>query len=344
MFVNDSKNYAVLAEGITKIYSGKIVALNNVNITVEEGSIHAVLGPNGAGKTTLMRILTTQLRPNSGRAFILGHDVLHESDKVRQLIGYVPQEFSVWIDITGYENLYIYSKILGVPSDKRESIIKEVLEYMELSEVANRMVRTYSGGMIRRLEIATALMVRPKVLFLDEPTIGLDPRARELVWSRILQYQRENGVTVIFNTHYMDEAERYAKELTMLNLGRVVARGSPSDLIKEIGGYDLVYLKINPANISKAISVLVNNGYTLLSPNDPSNNDVILSLRDSSMSIPQIIKVLVENNVEIIELNTKKPTLNEVFIKLAGMTVEQAESIRGVREVASIRKAIRKGG
>ncbi|MCC6047482.1 MAG: ATP-binding cassette domain-containing protein, partial [Desulfurococcaceae archaeon] len=161
-------------------------ALDGVSLAVEEGSSHALLGPNGAGKTTLIRILTTQLRPTSGTARVMGFDVVSQASRVRELVGYVPQEMSLWTDLTGYENMLVYSKIYGVPSSRRRGVIEELLDFMELREAAHRLVRTYSGGMIRRLEIAIALMSRPGILILDEPTIGLDPRARSLVWDRLL--------------------------------------------------------------------------------------------------------------------------------------------------------------
>lgn len=209
---------AILTEGLVKVYSNGVRALDNVNLRVREGLVFALLGPNGAGKTTLMRILTTQIRPTSGRAEVLGHDVVKEGSRVRELISYVPQEFSVWNDLTGYENLLIYAKLYGVDGGERGALIKEVLEFMELSDAANRLVRTYSGGMVRRLEIACALLRRPRVLFLDEPTVGLDPASRRLIWGRLLELKKL-GTTIFFSTHYMDEAEEYADEVALINKG-----------------------------------------------------------------------------------------------------------------------------
>ncbi len=167
---------AVVTHNLVKIYGGSVKALDGVSISVNQGEIFAMLGPNGAGKTTLMRILTTQLRPTSREAYVLGYNVVTEGDKVRKVIGYVPQEFSVWTDLTGYENLLIYAKIYGIPRHEVNKRIREVLEFMDLLDSSRRLVGTYSGGMIRRLEIATALLIEPEVLFLDEPTVGLDRR------------------------------------------------------------------------------------------------------------------------------------------------------------------------
>lgn len=159
-------------------------ALDGVNLKVKPGVAFALLGPNGAGKTTLIRILTTQLKPTSGEAHVFGLNVARDASKVRKLISYVPQEMSVWTDLTGYENLLIYAKIFGVPRLEREKVINEVLEAMDLTHVKDDLVRTYSGGMIRRLEIACAMLIKPRIMFLDEPTIGLDPAARKIVWEK----------------------------------------------------------------------------------------------------------------------------------------------------------------
>jgi ABC-type Na+ transport system ATPase subunit NatA len=170
--------FAIDARGLEKVYKGNVAALAGVDLDVKAGDIFALLGPNGAGKTTLMRILTTQFKPTSGEAHIFGLDVVREGGKVRKVIGYVPQETSVWSDINGYENLLIYAKIYGLPSRSRKEVIYNMLESMGLRAAAEQLVKTYSGGMIRKLEIACAMLIRPKILFLDEPTLGLDPAAR----------------------------------------------------------------------------------------------------------------------------------------------------------------------
>lgn len=180
--------FAIEARDLVKVYSGNVVALNGVDLRVEEGASHAILGPNGAGKTTFIRIITTQIKPTSGSAKVFGYDVASHAASVSRLIGYVPQEMSLWTDLTGYENMLIYSKIYGLEPGSRRKVIEELLELMELNDASKRLVKTYSGGMIRRLEIAIALMSRPRLLILDEPTIGLDPRARMMVWEKLLAY------------------------------------------------------------------------------------------------------------------------------------------------------------
>ncbi|MCX6801567.1 MAG: ATP-binding cassette domain-containing protein, partial [Candidatus Diapherotrites archaeon] len=181
---------AVSISNLSKKY-GNFLALDRVNLEVEEGRFFALVGPNGAGKTTLLRVLTTQLEPNGGEAYVLGKNIATQESEVKKVVGYVPQEMSVWTDITGYENLLIYSKIYGLESKSRESRIEAALDLMDLKEVAGKMVNTYSGGMMRKLEIASAIMLDPKILFLDEPTIGLDPAARNAVWERLKKINLE---------------------------------------------------------------------------------------------------------------------------------------------------------
>ena len=329
----------VRAANLVKIFEGTLRALDGVSTQISEGEIHAFLGPNGAGKTTLMRILTTQLKPTSGDAWVMGYHVVREAARVREVIGYVPQEFSVWNDLTGRENLLIYAKLYKVPSDKRERIIEDTLEFMGLREAANRLVKTYSGGMIRRLELAAALMVKPKVLFLDEPTIGLDPRARNLVWSRILDYKGEYEATVIFNTHYMDEAERYAERVTVMNRGKVIAVGSPSELIGFVGEGALLQVRVD-GDVGKALQALSSlNGVAVVS----SRNPLSIKVSDAQHELPQILRVLYGAGVSVGEVTIRNPTLEDVFLKLTGMTIEEAEAL-GYREAASMRRAIRRGG
>jgi ABC-2 type transport system ATP-binding protein len=199
--------FAIEVRQLVKIYSGRAKALDGVDFKVNAGDVFAMLGPNGSGKTTLMRILTTQFKPTSGEAYVFGLDVVKNETEVRKIISYVPQETSVWTDISGFENLLIYAKIYGIPANSRKKVIWDALGSMGLDEVANSLVKTYSGGMIRRLELACSMIIKPKILFLDEPTIGLDPSARKAVWENLASFKREYGATVFFNTHYMDEAD-----------------------------------------------------------------------------------------------------------------------------------------
>jgi len=331
--------FAVQVDGLVKIYDGKVRALDGVDLTVDQGISFAVLGPNGAGKTTLMRILTTQLRPTAGKAYVFGLDVVREESKVRRLISYVPQEISVWTDISGYENLLIYAKIFGVPSHEREKIIDEALENMGLSEVKNELVRTYSGGMIRRLEIACAVLIKPKIMFLDEPTIGLDPAARKAVWERLRIFKEEYGVTIFFNTHYMDEADMYADEIAIINQGKIVTRGTSKELKQSVGGEVITFTLRNGfynPEIIQEIKKLENVREFFI---DGSNLTVIAE--EAEAALPNIMILLKNMDVPVDKVSIAKPTLDDVFLKYAGSRFEDKGRISSV---AQVREMIRKGG
>ncbi len=216
-------------EAITRCF-GALKAVDSVSISVEPGEIFGLLGPNGAGKTTMLKMLTTLLPPTSGKATVDGFDISRRSADVRRLIGYVPQAISADDQLTGYENLLILAKLYDIPRKERDSRIRAALHYMGLSDVMDRMVGDYSGGMIRRLEIAQSMMHRPKVLFLDEPTMGLDPGARAAVWEHIQRMRAEMGITIILTTHIMEEADALCTRLAIMDLGKVAAIGTPEEL------------------------------------------------------------------------------------------------------------------
>ncbi len=328
---------AVDVKNLVKVYKGGVRALDGVNLEVAAGKVFALLGPNGAGKTTLMRILTTQIDPVSGKAYIFGLEINQKSSEIRKLIGYVPQEMSVWTDISGYENLLIYSKIYGIPSHEREKIIKGVLEVMNLDKVANNLVNTYSGGMMRRLEIACTMLIKPKLLFLDEPTIGLDPSARRIVWEKLISFKKEYGSTIFFNTHYMDEANQYSDQIAIINNGKIVKSGTANELKQSIGG-EIILFKLDK-NVDKNFlgkfkkSGLINN----VSMN---NSEMRVAARDAEIVLPKIIETLRKKGIAINRVSITKPTLDDVFLKYAGT---RSESSGRVAEVRQMRGMIKRG-
>ena len=306
---------AIDVRGLSKLYSSKIKALDGVDLKVEDAKVFAFLGPNGSGKTTLMRILTTQIRPTSGQAYIFGLDTVRGGQEIRKIIGYVPQETSVWLDISGHENLLIYSKIYGVPSERRKRRIRDSLQSMGIEEMADRMVKTYSGGMVRRLEIACALLVEPKILFLDEPTIGLDPSARKAVWENLISFKRECGTTVFFNTHYMDEADLYSDEIAIISKGRIVKTGTARDLkqslrseIIQVYPYDRI-----DGQVLKSIRDL-----EFVQSAINNNSHLEIAVEDSETKLPLILDVLRSKGISLKRISTAKPTLDDVFLKYAG--------------------------
>jgi ABC-2 type transport system ATP-binding protein len=231
---SDRSAAAVETSTISRTF-GDLVAVDGLTLTVERGVVFGLLGSNGAGKSTTIKMLTTLLPPTSGRARVAGFDVVREARQVRRRIGYVPQMLSADSGLTGRENLMLLSKLYDVPRSDRTSRAAEALAFMGLSEVGERLVRTYSGGMIRRLEIAQALLHRPAVVFLDEPTVGLDPVAKHAVWAKLRELRAEFGMTILLTTHDMDEADALCQTIGIMHDGRVVVLGTPAELKSAVG-------------------------------------------------------------------------------------------------------------
>jgi ABC-2 type transport system ATP-binding protein len=232
--LDDLIERTVLVDGLV-VRFGTVRAVAGISFAVGAGEVFGLLGPNGAGKTTTIRVLTTLLRPDEGRALVAGHDVVREGLAVRQAIGYVPQAISIDGALTADENLEFYARATGVPRRDRRERIAEAVEAMRLDSFLDRLGRTLSGGMLRRLEIATALLKQPRVLFLDEPTVGLDPTARRLVWERLELLRAEAGTTVLVTTHQMEEAERQCDRIAVMDRGTIAALGSPDELRRRFG-------------------------------------------------------------------------------------------------------------
>jgi ABC-2 type transport system ATP-binding protein len=217
---------------------GEFTAVDAITLTLTAGEVFGLVGPNGAGKTTVIKMLTTLLGPTSGTARVGGFDIVRQAASVRRIIGYVPQALSVDGSLTGYENLLIFAKLYDIPRREREVRLREALAFMGLSDAAEKLVREYSGGMIRRLEIAQSTLHRPRVLFLDEPTIGLDPIARKAVWDHVKELRDRYGTTIFLTTHYMEEADDLCNRVGIMHAGRVVASGTPAELKAAVGGSD----------------------------------------------------------------------------------------------------------
>ena len=217
---------------------GAFTAVDNLDINVKTGEIFALLGPNGAGKSTLIKMLTTLLPPTSGDAFIDGYSITSQPNKVRRMIGYVPQMLSADSSLTGYENLFLFAKLYDIPSKEAKKRANEAIKFMELQESAHKLVRTYSGGMIRRLEIAQSMLHIPKILFLDEPTTGLDPIGVKVVWEHILNLKKKYNTTILLTTHLMEEADKLCSRVALLSRGRLVVTDTPENLKNSIGKKD----------------------------------------------------------------------------------------------------------
>ncbi len=324
---------AIEVRGLVKVYDGRVRALDSVDLKVNAGDVFALLGPNGSGKTTLMRILTTQFKPTSGEASIFGVDVVRRDAEVRKVISYVPQEMSVWTDISGFENLLIYAKIYGLPSRGRNDIIRKALEGMGLDSVADNIVKTYSGGMIRRLEMACAMLIRPKILFLDEPTLGLDPSARKAVWEKLVSFKKEYDTTVFFNTHYMDEADIYSDEIAIIDRGRMVKFGTAEELKHSIRREIVVLSLTNhiDMNLIKKVRDL-----DFVSDIVISNSDLSVVVDDAETALPLIMGILTGEGISIRKISMTRPNLDDVFLKYAGAISLQGGGTREIKQIRSM--------
>ena len=284
-------------------------ALDGLSFEVKENKIFGLLGPNGAGKTTLIHILATLLKPTEGGAIVNGFDVLHNANKVRQSIGVVFQAPSSDDILTGYENLKVHALLYGISRKLREKRISEVLELVGLEDRKNDQVKKYSGGMRRRLEIARGLLHHPKVFFLDEPTLGLDPKSRETMWKYIKKIVREEKVTIILTTHYMEEADMLCDRIGFITNGKIIALDSPSKLKQEIGG-DVVKITFKDRiPLDKDFTK-----FDFVHKVERKENSVIIYMEKVNSNLHMLIKDL--DGVQTIEYN--KPTLNDVFLKLSG--------------------------
>jgi ABC-2 type transport system ATP-binding protein len=298
----------IIVKNLVKKY-GDFYALNGLSFEVNENEIFGLLGPNGAGKTTLIHILATLLKPTTGGAVVNGYDVLHNATKVRENIGVVFQAPSSDDILTGCENLKIHGLLYGIPRGTREKRISEVLKLVGLEDRKNDQVKKYSGGMRRRLEIARGLLHHPKVLFLDEPTLGLDPQSREIMWTYIKEIVTEEKVTIILTTHYMEEADMLCDRVGFISNGKIIALNSPSNLKQEMGG-DIV--KIN--FIGEIPSSETFTRFDFVHKVEFEANTAIVYMDEVNSNLHSLIKDL--KGVRTIEY--KKPTLNDVFLRLSG--------------------------
>jgi ABC-2 type transport system ATP-binding protein len=303
-------------KNLIKTYES-LTAIDNVNLDIYDNEVFGLLGPNGAGKTTLIHILATLIKPTSGSASVNGYDIVKESSKVRSSIGIVFQAPSSDDMLTGYENLKLHSLLYAVPIHVREKRINDVLELVGLTDRKNHQVKKYSGGMRRRLEIARGLLHKPKVIFLDEPTLGLDPNSREIMWKYIDRLVKDEKVTLILTTHYMEEADFLCNRIGIIDKGKIIALDSPSRLKESLGGE---IIKIELKNKEERMKALVE---SILKPYDfvhkvevnDEENVVIVYVDDASRNLPTILKAI-DNNVKSVDF--RSPTLNDVFLKYTG--------------------------
>ncbi|MGW8885556.1 ATP-binding cassette domain-containing protein [Streptomyces sp. NPDC055749] len=304
--------YAVLSEGLEKRY-GDVHALRGLDLAVAEGTVCGVLGPNGAGKTTAVQVLTTLTAPDAGSARIAGHDVVREAAAVRGVIGVTGQNASVDGDLTGRQNLRLFARLLRFRGEAGRTRADDLLERFELTEAADRPASTYSGGMRRRLDLAASLLTRPQVLFLDEPTTGLDPQSRNQIWAAVRELA-DRGTTVLLTTQYLEEADRLADDIVLIDHGRAAHRGTPTELKARIGSYAEVVVAHTSA-LTPAAGVL--DQLTGTEPVlDHERRTVGAVTTDYTLTLPRIVRELDAAGVPVIDASLRPPTLDEVFLRL----------------------------
>lgn len=314
---------SIIAEGLVKTYNkGEVRALDGLNLDVEEGTVLGILGPNGAGKTTTVRILSTLLRPDSGHAMVAGIDVLKNPEKVREVIGLSGQYAAVDEILTGYDNLVMFGELYHLGKKNAIARAHELLERFRLTDAAKRPIKTYSGGMRRRLDLAASLIVKPKVLFLDEPTTGLDPRGRQDMWG-VIEELVKDGVTLLLTTQYLEEADQLADEIAVIDTGKVIARGTSDALKKQVGGEKLEVV-VESQHIPKTVEIVA--AISGIQPSlDEGLRQISAPVSTGSKALLDVLKSLDEAGIHALDVGLKRPSLDDVFLSLTGHSAEAKE-------------------
>ncbi|MDD1646517.1 MAG: ATP-binding cassette domain-containing protein [Methanomicrobiales archaeon] len=311
---------AITVTNLTKRFED-LVAVDGVSFSVPEGELFGLLGPNGAGKTTIINMLITLLPPTSGTAEVAGYDVARDRDQVRRHIGIVFQEPALDKDLTGYENLDFHAMMYGVPAEERKIRIREVLDLVELQDKADVLVQNYSGGMKRRLEIARGFIHHPKVLFLDEPTLGLDAQTRRKIWDYIRRMNKEEGITIILTTHYMEEADYLSDRVAIMDHGKFVAIDKPSTLKDTLGG-DVITLEVAGEN-GELVRLLGAEPWVRRVTGHDSQ--VTLTVDMGERKVPEVIALAEGHGIHVTSVSLRKPSLEDVFLHFTGTTMRERE-------------------
>ena len=313
---------AIRAEGLVKRYPGDVVALDGLSFSVAAGTVFGLLGPNGAGKSTTVKVLTTHSRPDEGEAVVGGIDVLREPERVRRVIGTVGQAIAVDPDASGRENLELAGRIHGLGGRALRERVGELLAHFGLTDAADRMARTYSGGMRRKLDVATGLIHRPQVLFLDEPTTGLDPEARAELWTEIGRLAHEDGLSILLTTHYLDEADRLASQLAIVDRGRVVATGSPEELKAELRG-DAIVVELSDGADTRAVEAIARVpgiGESLV-----DGRSLRARAERGAAAVPAVLSALEGAGIGVASVTVSRPSLDDVYLRHTGRAFRQTE-------------------
>ncbi|MGC8645794.1 MAG: ATP-binding cassette domain-containing protein [Thermoplasmata archaeon] len=319
----------IQTRNLTKIYSGKIRAVSDLNLEVKEGEIYGLAGPNGAGKTTTINMLITRIKPSEGTATVDGHDIIRESLAVRRLIGVVPQDFTADEDLTGRENMMMVSQFYDVPKSKARESTERLLNLVDLQEAADRLVRTYSGGMRKRLELILGLVHEPKILFLDEPTLGLDVQTRAQMWSYVKDIRNKLKITIILTSHYLEEIDELADRVSIVDHGKVVITGTPSELKASLKG-DIVNLTLSDKKSMEIMKTIQD----VIEIAETGPNTLRMKVANADESLPEIVNFISSHGLSITQLTVQKPSLDEVFLEYTGRTIREAEGGDEARKLA----------
>ncbi len=311
---------AIEAKNLSKHY-GQVKAVDSVNLSIKEGSVFGLLGPNGAGKTTLISMLVTMRKPTGGSASVNGFDILKEPAGVRKSIGIVFQDQSLDDEMTALENLEMHAALYGVPKEYRKKRISELLSMIGLSEKKKELVKRFSGGMKRRLEIARGLVHHPRILFLDEPTIGLDPQTRASIWAYIKKLNRKEHITIILTTHYMEEADSACDKIAIIDHGKIIAMGKPESLKNSLGG-DIVSIKCGKPGACERELIGVKWAKTVLKNNDLVN----IRVKRGEEKIPKLLSLMEKKGLRVESVSLRKPSLDDVFLHYTGRTIREEEA------------------
>lgn len=310
------------AENLTKIYNGKIKAVDHISFSIDQGEVFGLLGPNGAGKTTTIKMLNTLATITEGRASVDGHDVQRDPGAVRDSIGVVPQELTADDELTGLENIVLAGNLHHVRGSEAKRRSQELLALVELDTAAGRKVKTYSGGMRRRLQLAMGLVHMPKVLFLDEPTLGLDIQTRKKMWDYISKLNRDNGLTVFMTTHYLEEADSLCKRVAIVDKGVIKVSGSPAELKQELGG-DILTIQIadSPIDLTDFFKAIPD-----VSEVTRTGQTYRIKLPKTEKALPVIVEGVLKKNMQIKDISFTKPTLDQVFLEVTGKSMRDEDA------------------
>ncbi len=327
--------YAIQTHRLTKAYNS-FKAVDSLDIAVERGEIFGLLGPNGAGKTTTISMLCTILKPTSGTATVNGFDLVRESHKVRKSIGIVFQDPSIDDRLTARENLYMHANLYGVPASEQRERVNRILKLVELEDRADDLLRTYSGGMRRRLELGRGLIHYPQILFLDEPTVGLDPQTRDHIWKYIRELKEAHDITVVLTTHYMDEADRLSDRIAIMDHGKIAVLDTPQKLKETLEG-DVVTVR---ANDIQGLSALVSKWLGLTKTRVVAGA-LEITVQNGRAAMPRIMELATQNNIYVESLLSREPNLEDVFLHYTGRSIRE-DSTKELHGMAAIhRRAIK---